>query len=84
MDEKYEKNIKWLRIGAYLLGGGFLISAAAVMILSKDIFGMILHALLGLSCMLGLIGIASKMEHDLEKEKKEENLADPEEHDIGF
>ena len=40
--------------------------------------------LLGLGMALILLSLSSKMEHDLEKEKKEEIINTPEEHDIGF
>ncbi len=83
-EEKYAKNVKWVRYGGILMAIVFLVLGIFRLFLAKDILGCVECGLLGLGMALILLSLSSKMEHDLEKEKKEEILNTPEEHDIGF
>ena len=88
MDGQYEKNVKWIKIAAYVVGLGVIALAIAHFFLSekKDWVQMGLYILLGLAALVGLLGLSMKMSYDLEEAKNThpENHPDEFEHDIGY
>lgn len=88
MDGQYEKNIKWIKIAAYVIGLGMVVMAVAKFFLSeqKDWVTMGAYILIGLAALVGLLGLSMKMSYDLEEAKNNhpEDHPDDIEHDVGY
>ncbi len=93
MKNNYESNIKIFRIAGVVVGLGLLAFGAARLFMSGDIFSLGEFGLLGLSSIVTIFCLTSKMEHDLEKEgEADEEMAEAKgkekeedfEHDIGY
>lgn len=88
MDGQYEKNVKWIKIAAYVVGLGFIGLGVANYFLKpeKDWVTMGAFILLGLANLVIMLGLSTKMGYDLENEKNKhpEDHPDEIEHDIGF
>ena len=82
--EKYENNLKWMKIGGYLLGTGFCGLGIAAIAIERNIFPCVQNILLGRVSMLLLLGQANRMQRELDKEKHEADMKNLEEHDVGF
>ena len=88
MDGQYEKNVKWIKIAAYVVGLGMIALAVAHFFINgqKDWVTMGVYILMGLAALVGLLGLSIKMSYDLEeaKNKHPEDHPDEFEHDIGY